>query len=114
VDVLSTVGEIVRDLLIVIGVLAVLLVALVIITARMAASHPMKRWMLALTYRVGATLAASVLAVPIEPVPGLDVLYDIGAPAVLLIYWISLFRHSGRLVSGAPPRPGPKILDNRR
>jgi hypothetical protein len=50
--------------------------------------------MTALSYRVGATLMAGVVAIPIEPLPGLDVLYDIGVPILLTWYWFSFFRHS--------------------
>jgi len=41
---------------------------------------------------MGATIAAGALAIPIEPIPGLDVLYDIGAPLLLLLYWVSFSR----------------------
>jgi len=33
---------------------------------------------------VGATVAAGALAIPVEPIPGLDALYDIGVPIALL------------------------------
>ncbi|MDQ6701714.1 MAG: hypothetical protein M3Z96_00670 [Pseudomonadota bacterium] len=39
-----------------------------------------------MSYRVGATFAAGVVAIPIEPIPGLDVLYDIGVP--ILLIWL--------------------------
>jgi hypothetical protein len=44
----------------------------------------------------GATAAAGLLAIPIEPIPGLDVLYDIGVPVALIIYWISFFKNASR------------------
>jgi hypothetical protein len=44
--------------------------------------------------RVGATLGASVLAVPIEPIPGLDALYDIAVPIFLIYYWFTFLREA--------------------
>jgi len=55
---LSTIAEIVRDLLIFVGVVAVLLAALVIIVSKMPHTNPLKRVLTALCYRLGATLAA--------------------------------------------------------
>jgi hypothetical protein len=50
----------------------------------------------ALSYRVGATLAAGMIAVPVEPIPGLDVLYDIAIPIALIWYWFTFFRDAIR------------------
>jgi hypothetical protein len=49
-----------------------------------------------LSCRVGATLAAGAFAIPIEPIPVIDVLNDIGVPALLIWYWFTFF--SGREV----------------
>jgi hypothetical protein len=81
---LSTIAEIFRDLFIVVGVLTALLVVSILVIARMCADNPLKRLLRALSYRMGATIVAGVLAIPIEPVPGLDVLYDLGAPLLEL------------------------------
>ena len=114
-EALSTIAEIIRDLLIFVAAMAALLVVLVVVIARMPGDNPLKRLLTALTYRVGATAAAGALAIPIEPIPGLDVLYDIGAPALLLLYWISFFRNMGRTMagpSGPPARPMPRTIDH--
>ena len=103
-EALSTIAEIIRDLLIFVAVLTALLVVLIVVVAGMPNDSPLKRLLIALTYRVGATAAAGALAIPIEPIPGLDVLYDVGAPVLLLLYWISFFRNAGRTMSG-PPAP---------
>jgi len=55
-------------------------------------TNPLKRVLSALSYRLGATLAAGALAVPLEPVPGIDVLYDIGIPLILIWYWFTFFK----------------------
>ena len=84
--------EIIRDLLIFIAVMFALCIALIVVVSRLPDDNPLKRILTALSYRVGATLAAGALAVPVEPIPGLDVLYDIAVPIALIWYWFTLFR----------------------
>jgi hypothetical protein len=77
-----------------------------------------------LSYRVGATLAAGVVAIPIEPLPGLDVLYDIGVPILLIWYWFTFFRDATRssaasgtaytMTSPLPRRPVPPETDRKK
>jgi hypothetical protein len=55
-------------------------------------------------YRVGAPFAAGALAIPIEPIPGLDTLYDIGVPIALLWYWFTFFK--GAAWTGPTMRSG--------
>jgi len=45
---------------------------------RMPETNPLKRLLTALCYRLGATLAAGAIAIPLEPIPGIDLAYDIG------------------------------------
>ena len=92
----ATVGEVVRDLLIFIGALTVLLLGLIFVIAKMREDHPLKRFLKALGYRLGATVLAGAVAIPIEPIPGLDVFYDIGVPILLIWYWFTFFRDSIR------------------
>jgi len=87
---ISTIAEIIRDLLIFVGVIAVLLIVLVAVATRMPDTNPLKRVLRALCYRLGATLAAGAIAVPIEPIP------DVGMPIVLLWYWYTFFRDAGQ------------------
>jgi hypothetical protein len=89
---LSMAAEIIRDLLIFVVVMTALLIALVVVISKLPESNPLKRILTALSYRVGATLAAGALAIPVEPVPGIDVLYDIGVPILLLWYWFTFFK----------------------
>ena len=89
---LSTIAEIIRDLLIFVAVITALLIALVVVISKMPDTNPLKRILTALSYRLGATLAAGALAIPLEPVPGIDVLYDIGVPILLIWYWVTFFR----------------------
>lgn len=102
-DTLHTLEEILRDLLIFAGAMALLFVALIIIISFLPPTNPLKRVLTALSYRVGATAAVGALAVPIEPIPGADVVYDIGAPHFLLWYWYRFFRDLRRTWTEAPP-----------
>ena len=89
---LSTIAEVIRDLLIFVGVIAALLVVFVVAVSKMPNTNPLKRVLTALCYRLGATLAAGAVAIPLEPIPGIDLLYDIGVPIVLIWYWYHVFQ----------------------
>ena len=95
-EALSTIEQIVRDLLIFIVAMAAILAALIVIISRMPDDNPLKRIMVALSYRVGATAAAGMLVIPSTPIPGLDAVVDIGAPLILLWYWWTFFRDANR------------------
>jgi hypothetical protein len=97
---LSTIADIIRDLLIFVGAMAALFVAAVVVVSRLPDTNPLKRILSALCYRLGATLAAGVVAIPIEPIPGLDVAYDIGVPIALIWYWWTFFRDARHTVPG--------------
>jgi hypothetical protein len=102
---LSSIAEIIRDLLIFVVVMAVLLVALIVLVSKMPDTNPLKRLLTALSYRLGATLAAGAVAIPLEPIPGIDTLYDIGVPIVLIWYWFTFFRDARRMTSDPRLRP---------
>ncbi len=91
-DALSSIEAIIRDLLIFVVAMTALLIALLVIVSRMPDDNPLKRILVALSYRVGATAAAGLLAAPAMPIPGLDAVVDIGAPILLLWYWWTFFR----------------------
>ena len=101
---LSTIAEIIRDLLIFVAVITALLIALVVVISKMPDTNPLKRILTALSYRLGATLAAGALAIPLEPVPGIDVLFDIGVPILLIWYWFTFFRDETRRKSNPSQR----------
>jgi hypothetical protein len=102
---LSSIAEIIRDLLIFIIVMAALLITLVVVISKMPDSNPLKRLLTALSYRLGATLAAGAVAIPLEPIPGIDTLYDIGVPIALIWYWFTFFRDARRMKSDPHLRP---------
>ena len=107
---LSAVTEIVRDLLIFVVAMTALLIVLIVVVSRMPDDNPLKRILTALSYRVGATAAAGAVAIPIEPIPGIDALYDIAVPVALIWYWYT-FRDAIRSTSKppAPQRPRKQI-----
>jgi hypothetical protein len=90
--VLSSVAEIIRDLLIFVVAMTALLIVLLVVVSRLPDTNPLKRLLTALSYRVGATVAAGAVAIPLEPIPGVDALYDIGVPIALIWYWYTFFR----------------------
>jgi hypothetical protein len=67
-----------------------------------AATNPLKRLLTALCYRLGATLAAGAIAIPLEPVPGIDLAYDVAVPIALIWYWFTFFRGAYRTMSHIP------------
>src|ERR1700730_7817517 len=120
---LSMREELIRDLLIFVAVMFALSIVLLVVVSKMPDDNPLKRIMTALSYRVGATLAAGLVAIPIEPLPGLDVLYDIAAPILLIWYWFTFFRDATRssaasgtahtVTSPLPRRPVPPETDRK-
>ncbi len=103
-DALS-IEAIIRDLLVFVVAMTALLIALLVIVARMPDDNPLKRMLTALSWRVGATAAAGMIAAPAAPIPGLDAVVDIGAPILLLWYWWTFFRGlwADRAKSGIAP-----------
>jgi hypothetical protein len=103
-EALNAVERIIRDLLIFVVAMSVVLAALLVIISRMPNDNPLKRIMVALSYRVGATAAAGMLVIPATPIPGLDAIVDFGAPLALVWYWWTFFRDAR---SGPPEKPPP-------
>ena len=90
----------------IVALIALCLVLLVVVS-RMPADNPLRQLLNLVIARIAATAAAGALAVPIEPIPGLDVLYDIGAPVLLAYYWFTLFKRVGPIWSKSRKPRGP-------
>ena len=103
-EALNAVERIIRDLLIFVVAISVVLAALMVIISRMPDDNPLKRIMVALSFRVGATAAAGMLVIPATPIPGLDAIVDFGAPLTLIWYWWTFFRNARR---SPPEKPAP-------
>src|SRR4029078_11881829 len=97
--------EIIRDLLVFIAAMFAMCIVLIIVVSNLPDQNPLKLILTALSYRVGATLLAGAVAVPIEPIPGLDVLYDLAVPIALIWYWFTFFRDALRAPAVVSPRP---------
>jgi hypothetical protein len=97
---MDTLAAIIRDLLIVTGILFLLLIGVLVAAFRLPPGNPLKRTLTALALRLGASFGAGLLAIPIEPIPGLDLLYDLGAPAALLYFWYTFVRNRSRAARG--------------
>ena len=57
----SSIAEIIRDLLIFVVVMAALLITLIVVISKMPHSNPLKHLLTALCYRLGAALAAGAI-----------------------------------------------------
>ena len=101
----ATIMEIIRDLLIFVAVMFALCIVLIVVISKMPDDNPLKRILTALSYRLAATLAAGAVAVPVEPIPGLDALYDIAVPIALIWYWFTFFRDTLRSSRGGTATP---------
>jgi hypothetical protein len=113
-ELLSTIAEIIRDLLVFVAVMVGLLVALVVVVSKMPDGNPLKRLLTALTYRIGATAAAGALAIPIEPIPGIDALYDFTVPILLIWYWFTFLRDAWRISNTPSPQRLKQIAHDAR
>jgi hypothetical protein len=104
---LSTIAEIIRDLLAFGAVMFAMFIVPIVVVSKMPDDNPLKRILTALSQRVGVTLAAGVVAIPLEPIPGIDALYDLAVPIALLWYWYTFFRDniSFSREGGAVPQP---------
>jgi hypothetical protein len=78
---------------------------LVIAALRLPADNPLKRVVTALCFRVAATLGAGIIAIPVEPIPGVDMAYDVAAAVGLAIYWLSFFVTAARVVFHTQKKP---------
>jgi hypothetical protein len=103
-EALSEVQRIIRDLLVFVVAMSVVLPALLVIISRMPNDNPLKRILVALSYRIGATAAAGVLVIPATPIPGLDAIVDFAAPIALLWYWWTFLGNARRR---PPEKPAP-------
>jgi hypothetical protein len=104
---LSSIAEIIRDLLIFVVAMTAVLIVLIVVVSRLPNENPLKRVLTALSYRVAATAAAGAVAIPVEPIPGLDALYDVAVPIALIWYWFTFFRDARRTMRDVTPRPRP-------
>ena len=88
--------------------------ALIAVVSKMPDPNLLKRLRAALTHRVGATAAARARAIPIEPIPGIDAVYDLAVPVVLVWYRFTLFRDAWPMSNASAPHGQRQIAQDRR
>jgi hypothetical protein len=110
---MTVIVEIIRDLFIFVAVMFALFIVLIVVVSKMPDDNPLRRILSALSHRVGWTLGAGLVAIPIEPIPGIDALYDIAVPIALIVYWFTFFRDTIRSSSAAGIGPRPSGSRNR-
>jgi hypothetical protein len=97
--------HLVRDLLIFVAVLFGLLVILLIVIARMPPDNPLRQLLSELCRHLAITMAAGLVAIPVEMVPGVDVAYDTLVPLGLLYFWIKFLVRAVHIMSHRTPPP---------
>jgi hypothetical protein len=60
---------------------------------------PLRDIMGALTKRIGATAAVAMIAIPVQPIVGIDGIYDVVSSILLLCYWLLLIRDIRKALS---------------
>jgi hypothetical protein len=108
-NLLDFAATVIRDILIFAGVMTALLVGLLIAIARLPSGNPLKRVLWALCLRIGAMIGAGLLAIPIEPIPGLDIAYDLAAPLGLVVFWVTFFRKATAIMRQAKDQDPQRI-----
>jgi hypothetical protein len=88
---MSAAFDFLKVLVVSVAALVALTLVLLVIVAHPPGS-PLKEILAALARRIGATAAISLLAAPLEPIPGVDVLYDAAGVVFLAIYWFGIFK----------------------
>lgn len=113
-DILSLIGQIVRDLLIFVGFCFTLLIVLLVVVSRLSPQNPLRLLLKEMCQHVAVTLAAGLVAIPIEPIAGVDVAYDTVVPLALLYFWGKfIWRAIGFFGHRALPPPSTRELPRR-
>ena len=93
--------EIIRDLLIFVGVMFALCIVFIVVISKMPDDNPLKRILTALSFRLGATLTAGAVAIPGRAeFRDSTVLYDMAVSIALIWYWFTFFRDALRSSGG--------------
>ncbi len=79
------------------GLIALLVLLLVLVNY--LPKSPLRDIIGALTMRIGATAAVAVIAIPVQPIVGIDGIYDIASSVFLLCYWLLLIKDIRKALS---------------
>lgn len=75
------------------------LVVLLLVLVNYLPKSPLRDIIGALTMRLGATAAVAVIAIPVQPIVGVDGIYDIASTMFLLCYWLLLIKDIRKALS---------------
>lgn len=79
------------------GLIALLVILLVLVN--FLPKSPLRDIIGALTMRIGATATVAVIAIPVQPIVGIDGIYDIASTIFLLCYWLLLIKDVRKALS---------------
>jgi hypothetical protein len=68
------------------------MIAAIIGVSFMPKDNPLHALLVSLTKHLAATLAIGIVALPVQPIPGVDVAYDLGSVVFLAYYWMTFAR----------------------
>jgi hypothetical protein len=113
---MEIIAQIVQAIIYGIVALVALLVVLLIALSRMPKDNPLHQLLGALVRPVGVMVAAGVVGVPVEFIPGIDVIYDIAAVVLIAFSWLKFFKTARGIwpqllskVAAAAPSGDPNI-----
>jgi hypothetical protein len=66
------------------------LLVLLIVLVNYLPRSPLRDVLGAVTKRLGATAAVTLIAIPVQPIVGIDGIYDVVSSVLLLCYWLLL------------------------
>lgn len=72
------------------GLIALLVILIVLVNY--LPRSPLREVLGAVTKRIGATAAVAMIAIPVQPIVGVDGIYDIASSIFLLCYWLLLIK----------------------
>jgi hypothetical protein len=89
---MDTVGEIIKYLLIFLGVMFLLLIIVLAVLWKMSPTHPWRLVLAAFARRVAATGGIALIDIPATAMQPLGDVWDIGSLIFLAWYWYKFFR----------------------
>ena len=70
--------------------LIVVSILFLLIVLRMPPSS-LKKLLTSLLWRLAASVGVGIIAIPLQPIAGVDVVFDFGSMVVLSLYWYGFF-----------------------
>src|SRR5262245_54160954 len=93
---METVAEVIKYVLVFMGVLVLLLIVVLAILRKMSPTHPWRLVVAALARRLAATWGIALVDIPATAMQPLGDVWDIGSLIFLAWYWYTFFRDDAR------------------